>query len=133
MEIDCPPHAIAIWLDGDKWRLRFPDQQSIDIPAGATGRLQSILRARETDHHRKVRTRVGTPGAPIQEIVDSWREADDPGLIAETWNETVKNAGARQRAKEEKRVEMERKARERRIKKDDARRDAEELLKVVGL
>lgn len=128
--LDAPPSAVAIWQEGTKWCLRLPDAQLIEIPAGAVQRLAQILQSREA---KAINYKLNTMALPTQEIIDRWRDADDPGFKEETWEERIERAGARRRAQDERR-----KAREeaKKIKIAAERRrlkEAEQLLAELDL
>jgi hypothetical protein len=125
MEIEAPPEAVAIWLAGDQWLVRIPDGQLLEIPAGASQRLQTVLVAR-VRHARRPQDKLLHQAFPTQEILDAWREKNDAAFVAETWEERVRNAGARQRAAEEKRHEKVARKRQRLA-------EAETLLKEINL
>lgn len=123
-----PASAVHIWLEGDQWIIRIPDGQTLSIPAGAANRLQSILVGRAAKH-----TRIGLAGSPTQEQMDAWKQVDDRGFIDETWEERLRNAGARKRAEEEKRKEKERVQLLKRVEQRRKAKEADDLLQEIGL
>jgi hypothetical protein len=133
LELDAPASAVAIWLEGNNWCVRFPDAQLIEIPAGSVQRLQQILQGRAKLRPVNGKAILNSMSLPTQEILDRWKDRDDPGFKEETWEERIERAGARQRAQEEKRKlrEVQKKAK---IAQERRKiRDAEELLQELGL
>jgi hypothetical protein len=128
--LDAPSSAVAIWQEGTKWCLRFPDAQLIEIPAGACQRLAQILASREARNGKAV---LNTMALPTQEILDRWRDKDDPGFHAETQEEKIRNAGARQRAQQERREAADVKRRAKVAAERRKLREAEELLQELNL
>lgn len=133
LTLDAPLSAIAIWQEGTKWCLRFPDAQLIEIPAGAVQRLAQILTSREAVRASNGRPTLNSMSLPTQEILDRWRDRDDPGFHSETQEERVRNAGARQRAQQEKRELADVKRRAKIAQERRKLREAEELLQDLDL
>lgn len=68
MEIECPPYAVALWIEGDNFAIRFPDQHFITIPLKEPARLVSILAARRGGRPRA----IGTKACPTQWDIEQW-------------------------------------------------------------
>lgn len=69
MEIDCPSHAIAIWLDGgDTITVRFPDRQLVTFET--LGQVMLTMKYRRDAAITHVRPTVGTRAAPVQYDID---------------------------------------------------------------
>ncbi len=122
MEIDCPPYAIAIWLEGDEIAIRFPDRQRVNIPVNVT-MLVNILKPRcdaalacSRDHMRP-----GTNAAPVQYDIDKIADVVRSGRPAPTI-EQIKE-----------RRERERNRLLRASAKRDRLKEANELLAIAGL
>lgn len=131
LTLDAPASAVAIWQEGTKWCLRFPDAQLIEIPAGSVQRLAQILQSRAAKAAQK--PTLNTMSLPTQEILDRWRDKDDPGFHEETWAERIERAGARQRAQEEHRQAADVKKKTRIAVERRKLREAEELLQELDL
>src|SRR6266576_3722884 len=122
MEIDCPAHAIAIWLEGDNIAVRFPDRQRIDIPQNLT-MLLNILRprARAAEVASRDHMRVGNKAAPVQYDIDAIAAIVRSGRPAPTAEQI-----AEREARERKRLlNIDRKRM--------ALKETNELLELIGL
>lgn len=73
MEIDCPAHAIAIWLEGDTITVRFPDRQLVTFET--MGQVALTIRHRRDAALAHSRPTVGTRAAPVQYDIDKIAEA----------------------------------------------------------
>lgn len=118
MEIDCPSHAIAIWLEGDTITVRFPDRQCVTFET--MGQVLLTLRHRRDAALAREKPTVGTRAAPVQYDIDAIAEAmKRPNGKSP---EQIEDAKARER---------------RRLLRIDAKRmalkEANELLAIAGL
>jgi hypothetical protein len=102
ISIDAPSHAVAIWLEGDKIMVRFPDRQLVmyDSPI----QLMLTLQHRADSIKRKRPMTVGTEAAPVQYDIDTVALALKEGAKVNgheptKWDELVKQAGDRVRNK----------------------------------
>lgn len=122
MEIDCPTHAIAIWLEGDAIAIRFPDRQRVDIPQNFTMLLNILKpRAKAAEINGRDHMRVGTKAAPVQYDIDAIAAIVRSGRPAPTAEQIAKRE-----AKERKRLlNIDRKRM--------ALKEANKLLELVGL
>ncbi len=122
MDIDCPAHAIAIWLEGDDIAIRFPDRQLVTIPQNFTMLLNILKpRARAAEVNGRDHMRVGHEAAPVQYDIDAVAKIVRGGRPAPTAEQI-----AECRAKERKRL----------LNVDRKRmrlKEANELLALAGL
>ena len=116
MEIECPSHAIALWIEGDNLMIRFPDRQLVPIPATEFKRLETVLRARAEFARRKMRPSVATEAAPVAYDLE---EA------------TIKRRAAEERADAARAKKRDKRAKA--AEKVKTLVEAEELLTLVGL
>lgn len=72
-----PSHAVGLWLEGDNFMVRFPDQQLVTIPVAEPGRLINVLRSRAEAALRKAPRTIGTNSAPVQYDLDKVRRFED--------------------------------------------------------
>jgi hypothetical protein len=146
MDIDAPPQAIAVWLEGDNIMVRFPDRQLVTMTSLA--QLMITLKHRESSATKKRPMTVGTLAAPVQYDIDAIAAAINkrnpckrPGECTvgpesctlcnpvKSWDERAKEAGERIRANEERN-------RARLLRQDAkrmSRKEAEETLAAAGL
>lgn len=126
MEIDCPPQAVAVWLEPDSLHVRFPDRQLIKIPAGEPQRLIVMLQGLLRERARATVRTVGTTAAPVQYDIDE--VARQLRLDGASYDFAKQN-GALIREKEEKRKRA-------LLRKDEKRRkkeENEELCQLLGI
>lgn len=118
MDVEMPSYGVGLWIEGDRFAIRFPDQQLVYIPLSETTRLVSVLRHRESLYRAKGRATIGTKGAPVQYDID---------IIAEALLRQEREAKAAEKAARERKALM------RRVAKRQAEKEADELLTLVGL
>lgn len=129
MEIDAPSHAVAVWLEGDAIMVRFPDRQVVAMQSPI--QLMIVLKHREDATKRRRPMTVGTEAAPVQYDIDTVAASLKSAPINghKNWDDNVREAGERIRAKNETK-------KRRLITKDNkrlARKEAEALLSSIGL
>lgn len=117
-----PDHAVTLWVKGDNFCVRFPDQHSVAIPISSPALLVRILRERE--RLAKGAT-IGTEGAPVQYDIDAIaRQLASTNALA---------ARGQAVARREVRVLRERKALENRVRKRVDREEADKWLAELGI
>lgn len=82
MEIDAPAYAVAIWIEGDNFVVRFPDRQAVTIPLAEPRRLITILSARRSPAARL--RAIGTDACPTQWDIDHARQQFHERTLVET-------------------------------------------------
>lgn len=117
--MDRPQHALCIWLtlDEQSFVIDFPDGQQITIPSTEHGRLLNMIR-----------TQVPRP---VKRLL-TWQQ-NFASAFEKVSYEEAKARGQEIRAKEEARLEREKKARMKRVEKRDAQKEADAILELVGM
>lgn len=118
MNVEMPAYGVGLWLEGDAYCIRFPDQQLIKIPVGEEGRLRNVLRHRERLLAQGAKPTIGTLGAPVQYDID--RVAEHLTREDEERRKAAKAAQAR-------------KALMRRVDRRIREKEADKILELAGL